>query len=214
MIQFSIIRQIRYFPVLAVILFALPAIAADEPVIPDDKFVYCTVCHGVQVGGNRIIAAPRLSDLSAWYVERQLQGFKKGWRGVHEDDAGGHEMRPMAAILTDAEIAEAAQYVEAVNSPLPEATIDGNAERGKALYGSCIACHGVNGAGNKTLFSPALAGLNDWYVVSQLTKFKAGIRGNHADDIYGQQMRAAAGLLPDEQAIRDVARYISTLSNQ
>lgn len=213
MIPLSRIRRIRYLSPLAVMLFALPALAADQPVIPDDKFIYCTVCHGVQVGGNRVIAAPRLSDLPAWYVERQLQGFKKGWRGVHEDDSGGHEMRPMAAILTDAEIAEAAQYVEAVDSPLPEVTVDGNPERGESLYGSCIACHGVNGEGNETLFSPTLAGLNDWYVVSQLSKFKAGIRGNHADDTYGQQMRAAAGLLPDEQAIRDVARYISTLSN-
>lgn len=209
-----LLLRIRHLALLAVMLLTLPAIAAGQPVIPDDKFVYCTVCHGVQVGGNRIIAAPRLSDLSAWYVERQLQGFKKGWRGVHDDDAGGHEMRPMAAILTDAEIAEAAQYVDAVDSPLPEATVEGDPERGKSLYGSCIACHGANGEGNETLFSPALAGLNDWYVVSQLSKFKAGIRGNHADDTYGQQMRAAAGLLPDEQAIRDVARYISTLSNQ
>jgi len=183
-----------------------------DPVMPDAKYVYCTTCHGVNTGGNLVIEAPRLSGLDAWYVERQLHAFKKGWRGVHPEDDGGHEMRPMAAALTDQEIAEVAEYVDAVDSAPPAVTVDGDAKRGEALYASCAACHGADAAGNEALASPSLAGLNDWYLLRQLEKFKAGVRGNHPDDSYGQQMRAAAGLLADRQAMADVVRYITTLN--
>ncbi len=40
--------------------------------------------------------------------------------------------------------------------------------------------------------------MSDWYLERQLTYFKAGIRGSHPDDIYGDQMnlgRATCSLL-------------------
>lgn len=194
-------------------LMAGAAVAEETPVIPPDKFVYCTVCHGVQLGGNHVIQAPRVSSLEGWYVERQLRAFRKGWRGAHDDDTYGQEMRPMAAVLSDREITAATEYVSAVESAPPATTIDGDADRGRALYASCAACHGPDAGGNQALASPALTGLNDWYLVTQLANYKAGIRGNHPDDTYGLQMQAAASLLPDEQAIRDVVRYISTLGS-
>src|SRR5690606_38290101 len=101
---------------------AAPGFAEDAPVIPPDEFVYCTVCHGVQMKGNRSIEAPRLSGMDAGYIERQLLAFKKGWRGTHENDIAGMEMRPMAAILEEREIAAAARYVNSVDSELPPAT--------------------------------------------------------------------------------------------
>jgi len=191
---------------------AAGAVEPAGPVIPDARYVYCTTCHGVNMGGNVVIAAPRLSGMDRWYVERQLHAFKKGWRGVHPEDDGGHEMRPMAAVLTDAEIAEVSGYVHAVDSAPPAVTVEGDAGRGEALYASCAACHGADAAGNEALASPPLTGLNDWYLLEQLEKFKVGVRGNHPEDSYGQQMRAAAGLLADRQAMADVVRYITTLN--
>ena len=41
-----------------------------------------------------------LSGEDAEYVERQLHAFKKGWRGRHERDLNGMEMRPMAEALS------------------------------------------------------------------------------------------------------------------
>ena len=38
----------------------------------------------------------------------------------------------------------------------------GNAEKGKALYAVCVACHGKDGAGNKALNSPRIAGQESW----------------------------------------------------
>lgn len=183
----------------------------DELPIAPDEFVYCTVCHGVQLMGNRNIDAPRLSGMAPWYVEQQLNSFKNGWRGAHAEDLVGMEMRPMAAALTDQEIAAVAQFVQATQSPHPAVSIEGDVESGRQLYAPCIACHGANAEGNEALGAPALTGIDDWYLVRQLENYQTGIRGSHPGDVYGMQMRASVSLLRDKQAIDDVVRYITTL---
>jgi len=99
-------------------------------------------------------------------------------------------------------------------SDAPPGTITGDADKGSAHYSTCAACHGVRGEGNIALGSPALTGLNDWYLVTQMRNFRDGARGSHAGDTYGMQMRASARLLPDDEAIRDVVTYILTLQDQ
>ena len=86
----------------------------------------------------------------------------------------------------------------------------GDPERGKILYATCGACHGANGEGLQALNSPKLAGQEDWYVIRQLQNFKNGIRGTNPQDIFGMQMAPMAMTLPTEQAIEDVAAYITT----
>jgi len=61
--------------------------------------------------------------------------------------------------------------------------------------------------------APRLAGMSDWYLVTQLKNFKAGYRGSHPEDIYGAQMRAMANSLRDDAAINNVVSYINTLSS-
>ncbi len=197
----------------AVAVLALTSLvsAEDELPIPADEFVYCTVCHGVQMMGNSIINAPRLSGMESWYVENQLRAFKKGWRGKHERDVVGMEMQPMAAALTEEQIKEVSAFVAATRSDHPVETINGDVDKGKAHYSTCAACHGVRGEGNIALGSPALTGQNDWYLVRQLKYFRDGTRGGQPGDTYGMQMRASAGLLSDDEAILDVIKYISTL---
>ena len=197
----------------AVAMLALTSLvrAEDELPIPAEEYIYCTVCHGVQLMGNSIIEAPRLSGMESWYVESQLRAFKKGWRGKHERDVVGMEMQPMAAALTEEQIKEVSAFVAATRSDHPVETINGDVDRGKAHYSTCAACHGVRGEGNIALGSPALTGQNDWYLVRQLKHFRDGTRGGQPGDTYGMQMRASAGLLSDNQAINDVIKYISTL---
>ena len=158
----------KLFAVLLVFTATTPAVADYELPIPADEFVYCTVCHGVQLMGNPIIRAPRLSGMDSWYVENQLHAFKKGWRGKHERDLMGMDMQPMAASLTDEQIKEVSAFVAATRSDMPPETITGDAEKGRTNYSTCTVCHGVRGEGNVALGSPALTGLNDWYLVRQL----------------------------------------------
>jgi cytochrome c553 len=88
----------------------------------------------------------------------------------------------------------------------------GDAERGKAYYATCGACHGANGEGMEALNAPSLAGQEEWYVIRQLQNFKNGIRGTNPKDTFGMQMAPMAQTLPNDQAIEDVAAYISTLA--
>jgi len=54
--------------------------------------------------------------------------------------------------------------------------------------------------------------LNDWYMLSQLKKFKEGIRGTNPQDIGGMQMRPMSMTLVDEQAMKDVIAHIRAVS--
>lgn len=200
---------------LIVVALWLPAIAsADDPVIPPERFVYCTVCHGVQLKGNHVLQAPRLSGMARWYAERQLLVFARGWRGTHAEDVYGMEMQPMAAALSAEDIRAAAGFVAATESEAPPVTVGGNLENGRSLYATCATCHGADGTGVEALGGPALISVNDWYLVRQLENFKTGVRGSHPDDRQGAQMRAAAQVLPDDEAIRDVVAYINSLQQR
>jgi cytochrome c oxidase subunit 2 len=54
-------------------------------------------------------------------------------------------------------------------------------------------------------------GLQPWYIVRQLQNYNLGIRGANPKDIYGMQMAPLVQLLPDDQALEDVAAYVQTL---
>jgi len=190
-----------------------PAMAQIDGPVATDDLVYCTTCHGIQLMGNPVIKAPRLSGMETWYVEQQMQNFKMKRRGLHQEDPFGYEMQPMAAALDDAQIAAAAEFTNATRSPAPPATISGDFDNGKAHYSTCAACHGVDGKGNEALGSPDLTVTNDWYLVTQLRNFRNGSRGSDPGDTYGMQMRASTQLLADDEAIMDVVAYINSLQD-
>jgi cytochrome c553 len=177
-----------------------------------NDFDYCLLCHGSNANGNYGIRAPKLSGLEPWYLARQLENFAAGVRGMPQDDAAGHEMAPVALRLKQEGTLEAAvKFIGTLESARPRATVRGDAARGRKLYQSCAACHGARGEGNAALQSPALAARSDWYLATQLTNYKTGLRGADERDTYGAQMRAIASTLADDQAIADVVAHIATL---
>ena len=192
--------------------FTAPVALGDEtgPVVPDE-FMFCTTCHGVQLMGNKVLEAPRLSGMETWYVIEQLENFKAGIRGPHTEDPYGYEMQPMAAVLNDKEIIAAAEFTNATRSPPPPATITGDIEKGKMYYARCANCHGDDGRGNEALQSPDLTVTNDWYLVTQMKNYAGDVRGSHPSEAYGAQMRAAARSVAEDGAIHDVVAYINSL---
>jgi hypothetical protein len=66
--------------------------------------------------------------------------------------------------------------------------------------------------GNQALNAPPLAGASDWYQLTALQKFKAGVRGTNPKDTTGMLMRPMSMTLADEQAMKDVIAYIATLN--
>jgi cytochrome c553 len=190
---------------------ALLSISAPPALGARSGFEYCTVCHGANGNGNVAIHAPKIAGIEPWYLKNQFAAFKAGWRGAHADDAPGNEMRPVAAILSDAEIERALAYVASFSPRPPAITVSGDAVHGKELYGACAACHGAAAQGNAALQAPALSGRTDWYLLTQLRNYRAGLRGANSADINGQQMRAMAATLTDDAALNDVVAYINTL---
>ena len=85
----------------------------------------------------------------------------------------------------------------------------GDAEKGKGLWATCAACHGAEGQGNEMMKAPALAGLQDWYIKSQMKKFKEGVRGGNPKDAMGMQMKAMAMVL-DDAGVEDVLAFLKT----
>lgn len=72
----------------------------------------CSACHGNNAQGIWATNAPRLSNMSDWYMARQLQNFRAGVRGGHPQDFHGAQMVSMAKVLADDEaIADLLDYV-------------------------------------------------------------------------------------------------------
>ncbi|MBI4815996.1 MAG: c-type cytochrome [Deltaproteobacteria bacterium] len=176
-------------------------------------FEYCRPCHGADGGGNVKFAAPPIAGLPAWYVEAQVKKFRAGVRGAHFDDVEGQRMRPMAMTLhTEPDITAVAGYISKLPKTKPiHSNLGGDASKGQAAFMTCMACHGPTGAGNEALMAPPIAGQADWYVFSQLNKFKKGIRGANPADASGATMRPMAMTLADDAAMKDVAAYVATM---
>ncbi len=177
-------------------------------------FDLCAQCHGPDAGGNRFFLAPAIAGLSEWYLTGQLNKFRSGLRGTHFDDLSGMRMRPMALTLEkDEDVDIIAKYVAALpaTQPAPEVT-GGDPAKGQPLYATCLACHGAKGEGMQPMNAPPLANRSDWYLLDQLKKFKAGVRGADPRDPIAIMMRPMAMMLADEQAMKDVIAYIGTLA--
>ena len=83
--------------------------------------------------------------------------------------------------------------------------------KGKLSYAVCAACHGQQAEGNEMMGAPKLAGQSPWYMINQLKNYKAGIRGTHEDDTWGQTMQPMAATLATDEDIENVVAYIGTL---
>ena len=177
-------------------------------------FDLCAACHGPDAGGNQLFLAPAIAGMDGWYLQAQLEKFRSGARGTHFDDLSGMRMRPMSLTLrTEEDVKAIVRYVAALPSVNPAPTLEGgDPTRGQALYALCGSCHGMAGEGNEALNGPRMAHSSDWYLLSQLQKFRSGVRGSNPADPIAIMMRPMALTLADEQAMNDVIAYIMTLS--
>ncbi|HTF32385.1 MAG TPA: cytochrome c4 [Myxococcota bacterium] len=193
--------------------FSQPSGAVDEA-RGKQLFVVCSACHGPDGSGNAQIGAPSIAGLDEWYIERQLNKFRSGKRGNHFDDPNGERMRAIAQTISGEDsVRELAAYIAYLPPVKPPPGLrGGDPEHGSNLFVACVGCHGLNGDGNRNLALPAINHQADWYLLTQLKHFKAGIRGGTPGDNAGASMRAMAQTLADDQAMLDLVAYITTLS--
>jgi cytochrome c553 len=177
-----------------------------------EVFETCVPCHNADGSGNPAIGAPNIAGMKEWYVEEQLEKFRAGARGMQFSDVEGMRMRPMAlSLASEDDVKAVAHYVETMSPVRHTTSLPGDSKAGEALFATCSSCHGDNGAGNQDLKAPRIAGVDDWYLATELRKFRSGVRGANPKDREGRLMRPMARGLADEDAIRNVVAYVETL---
>ena len=186
--------------------------APGDAVAGQAAYAVCASCHGQQGEGNQQLNAPKLAGQEDWYLRRQLEYFKTGVRGTGPGDTFGMAMGPMAnTLVDDAAVENVIAYIQTLPDEPPTKTVVGDIENGEDIYNTCAVCHGQQGEGYAFMNAPRQAGLDDWYLVTQLKNFRSGARGAHSGDAYGMQMNMMAAILNTDQAINDVVAYINTL---
>lgn len=122
---------------------------------------------------------------------------------------GHHVMRGQIVVAEQAEydawISRQPTFAQTVARSAPDVTA------GQQQFAVCASCHGQQGEGNQALNSPKLNGLQSWYLERQIKYYQQGVRGAHPDDLLGRQMAPMANMLSTEDAVRNVAAYISQL---
>lgn len=77
---------------------------SDFVVLFEGRGLYsgCKSCHAADASGIEALGAPRLAGQYPSYLRRQIEHFKDGVRGTHDDDTHGRQMAMMAtAIASD-----------------------------------------------------------------------------------------------------------------
>jgi cytochrome c553 len=210
----------------AAALWACAAAAADPALsleakqivvegLPSRDVPACSACHGRQGQGLPERDAPRLAQLDAGYLERQLTAFASGQRR-------SAVMTPIAGALSPAQRQALASHFAALPTPAARAGLvdDARLPRGRELAEAgdwsrnappCAACHGPHGEGVGSV-TPPLVGQTQAYLEGQLLAFRSGQRtglgglmNGIANRLSGDELRAAAAyyaslpLLPDAQ---------------
>lgn len=183
--------------------FTLGAEEAPSAYLP------CIACHGAQGEGNLQLGAPALAGQDATYLERQLRHFKNGVRGSDAADQLGTQMKAMASILAVDDIPVVSAYLSELPLPAVTPAEGANMMNGNNFYqAKCGACHGGKAQGNTGLNSPALSGLDAVYLKRQFSNFQKGLRGVHAEDTYGRQMKMMSTSLPADKDLDDVIAFM------
>jgi cytochrome c oxidase subunit II len=104
----------------AAYLASLPDTPAPSTVSGDAErgrslYTTCAACHGAAGEGVWTTKGPRLAHMSDWYLERQLDNFRKGIRGGHAQDYPGVQMAQIAkALAADQHTRDVLAYIDSL----------------------------------------------------------------------------------------------------
>lgn len=173
----------------------------------------CAQCHGAKGEGNPQIKSPSIAGLPDWYLRAQVENFRADRRGMHPQDTEGQLMRAISKVIDREQVRLVTEYVSKLPRHLHEPTIKADITAGRELFAErCMECHRYNGEGELAFGAAPLVGLQDWYLMNQLKKFKSGMRGTLKEDANGQKMVFASGFIEDEATLESVVSYLLTLS--
>ncbi|TMM45647.1 c-type cytochrome [Colwellia ponticola] len=212
---------------LFVALSSISVVQAADADAGKAKSGTCSACHGV----NGVSASPMFPNLAGQndvYIIKQLKDFKSGARI-------NATMAPMAANLSETDMADLAAYFSSLPSAIEQAAASnsagtsssavpaaagnvdivtstpaaalyaGNVAAGQTKAAACAACHGEDGNSLIPMY-PSLAGQSANYIAKQLADFKSGNRNN------GIMAGMVAGLTQED--MNDLAAYFAVQSTK
>lgn len=199
-------KKVLMITSLAALLAAGVAQAAGDAAAGKTKSAVCAACHGADGNSGANPLWPKLAGQHPKYITKQLLDFKANKRT-------DGTMAPMAAPLSDQDIADLAAYFSSQTRTIGEAVADKVAV-GQTIYragtgngvAACSGCHGPAGSGNGAANFPALSGQSAAYVAKALKDFRSGARAN---DLNGMMAGVVSGLSDAE--IDAVAQYVQGL---
>ncbi|MDD7987134.1 c-type cytochrome [Lentisphaera marina] len=190
--------------------FSIPLLGAPNK----GKEIYtksCLACHAPNGGGIPGPAGgPNLTILKKKYAHQQMHAIMDGKRGGTGSTTMASLLKAMK--ITKAEMDAALDYaLKLPAAPSPHEEM-GNAKKGAQIFNQCTHCHGATGMGyqNAGLPAPRLTGQSNAYLYQQLKNFKSGVRN---DGSAGSQQMAAVLKPLNDQDLKDLVAYISTLDN-
>ena len=175
----------------------------------------CAACHGQKGEGNLQFRSPSIAGLPAWYTKIQIEKFQKDFRGTDAADPRGLQMHGIASILDEAATEKVADEIARLELIAMTDTIgEGDPDNGAEIFRErCMECHRFNGRGEIVFRSAPLIGFQDWYIVDQLKKYQAGMRGGKEEDIDGGKMHQITEGMTEQQ-MKDVASHLVELAGK
>jgi cytochrome c oxidase cbb3-type subunit 3 len=176
------------------------ALAAGEAAFGDN----CATCHGA--GGRGAIGYPSLAD-DVWLWGGTLADIEKTIRVGVRNDNPETRMSMMPAfgrdgLLKTAQIDDLTDYVLSLSGRAHDAA---GAARGSGVFAAnCVACHGGDGSGNRSLGAPSL-------------RDQVWLYGGSREQVRGQIWSGRGGVMPtwearlDPSTIRALAIYVHSL---
>jgi cytochrome c553 len=186
--------------------WTVSAVGAGSREAGQAKSVTCAACHGAD-GTSLNPEWPNLAGQHPAFIANQVTAFRGGQRE-------NMLMTPMAAALTDEDIADLAAFFSA--QPVRGGETDpSKLKLGQRVYRTgkpdfqvmaCAGCHGPAGRGNLPAAFPSIQGQHATYVAAQLRAYRSGTRTTDRN----QMMRNIAATLTDEE-IDAVASFVQGL---
>lgn len=194
----------------ALLFISVNAFAAGDADKGQSLSATCAACHGAD--GNSVNPVwPSLAGQNEAYLVRHLTFFRDGLR----ENA---MMAPMAAGLSDQDIADLSAYYSSQKMTMKAANPD-QVELGRKIYQAgdkernipaCMSCHGPTGHGVPLTGYPSLANQHAAYTALQLKSYKAGTEYGDDADVNGKIMAGVARYMTEEE-IDAVSSYIQGL---
>lgn len=209
------IRTVRCLIFIFLLITGVTVTADDLPMGQTIFQNLCVQCHAAKGEGNVLTKSPAIAGMPDWYVLAQMTNFQTDKRGAHPQDVEGQLMRAMSKILNADQTRAVADYISKLPRNPLQPTMVADIAEGKRLYAErCMECHRYNGEGDMAYPSPPVLGLQDWYLVSRLKKYQAGIQGAAKEDVNGQKMVFSSSFIEDEKTLYSLVAYLMQLPEE